>query len=55
MKRLNQLSEQLTMNEDNKKTANPFIPELIDIMCPDAKRQPSQNPININTMGTQTS
>lgn len=43
------------MNEDNKKTANPFIPELIDIMCPDAKRQPSQNPINVNTLGTQTS
>ena len=36
MRKLNTLAEQLTANEIKK--GNPFIPELIDIICPDAKK-----------------
>jgi serine/threonine protein kinase len=39
MRKLNTLAEQLTANEVKK--GNPFIPELIDIICPESKR-PSQ-------------
>jgi|TARA_B110001450_G_C17447478_1_gene410596 hypothetical protein len=40
--------------EDTKKSANPFIPELIDILCPDNKKADSQSPINVgNTAVSQ--
>ena len=36
MRKLNTVAEQLTFNEAKK--GNPFIPELIDIICPDVKK-----------------
>lgn len=36
MRKLNTLADQLTANEPRK--GNPFIPELIDIICPEVKK-----------------